>query len=324
MKVVLGVDTSCYTTSAALCALSGAESLFFQKRRLLTVPQGERGLMQSEALFQHVTRLPQLIEELLGEHPEAEIAAVCASTRPRAVEDSYMPVFRGGEGVARSVAACLKVPFYQASHQQGHLRAARLFTPLKGDKPYLGVHLSGGTTEVLKVSGLDCGLLGGTRDLHAGQLIDRTGVAMGLPFPAGPHLEKLAAQGKAEPRMKTAIRQMDCHLSGAETQALAWLESGEMSREDVAAEVFSCIARTVSRVLLNACEETGLHLALLGGGVTASSLIREEILRRTAARNRNLKIYFARPELSGDNAVGTAFIGKEYYTEEFGYERDCN
>lgn len=313
MEACLGFDTSCYTTSVALCgaANGAADGPFFQQRRLLDVEAGTRGLMQSEGVFQHVTRLPALLETLLQAHPEANIKAVCASVRPRPDETSYMPVFRVGAGMARAIAAALHVPVFETTHQQGHLRAARVGTAVGPDTPCLALHLSGGTTEVLRARGMEITLLGGTKDLHAGQLIDRVGVAMGLPFPAGPSLEQLAMRGQPDRVLAASVRGMDCHFSGAEAQALRWLSSGEASREDIAASVFSCVARTVSRLVVEGCARENLLDALLGGGVISSRLIREEVTRRVAGRSRHIRLHFGRPELSGDNAVGVAMIGME-------------
>lgn len=313
MRVVLGIDTSCYMTSVALCAADdgGADGPFFQQRQLLTVAQGERGLMQSEAVFQHVSRLPGCIEKLLAEHPQAQIVSVCASVRPRPQADSYMPVFRVGEGTGRAIASALRVPFFETTHQQGHLRAARVDTALQAENPHLALHLSGGTTEVLLARDLDIALLGGTADLHAGQLIDRIGVAMGLSFPAGPQLEQLAMRGESQARLPASVQGLTCHFSGAETQALRWIQAGTQAPEVVAAEVFDCVARTVSRLILAGCEQAQVQDALLGGGVASSALIREAVAARVAKRNRAIRLHFARPELSGDNAVGVALIGKD-------------
>jgi N6-L-threonylcarbamoyladenine synthase len=154
-------------------------------------------------------------------------------------------------------------------------------------------------------------LLGGTLDLHAGQFIDRVGVAMGLPFPAGPHLERLAALGKAKSRLPSSVRGLSCHFSGAEAQSMRWLADGTLSREDIAAEVFACVARTVARLVVGGCAGEGLGDALLGGGVASSTLIRSQVTARVAARNRAIRLHFARPDLAGDNAVGVAMIGAE-------------
>ncbi len=314
MKACLGIDTSCYTTSLALCRMeesSAADGVFFQERKLLTVPEGGRGLMQSEMVFQHMTRLPGLLKTLLENHPEMEIAAVCASVRPRPDINSYMPAFRAGESAARMLAAALIVPMHETTHQAGHLRAARVGTSLDADRPSVALHLSGGTTELLVACGEDIRRIGGTLDISAGQLIDRVGVALGLPFPAGPHLEALARQGKDAARLTSALRGCDCHLSGAEAQAMRLIEEGTLSKEDIAAEVFAVVARTVSRLVVEGAKETGLSDALLCGGVMASSLLKDDIIARIAGRNRTLRLHFGRPELSGDNAVGTALIGAE-------------
>lgn len=305
----LGFDTSCYTTSVALCGAGAAEGVFFQARCLLTVPLGGRGLQQSEMLYQHVKRLPELTEAMLAEHPDVRIDCVCASERPRPDGDSYMPAFRVGEGMARAIAAALGVPYYATTHQQGHLRAARVGTAIGSDTPSLAMHLSGGTTEVLRAQGEDVALLGGTADLHAGQLIDRIGVALGLPFPAGPSLEKLAMAGSASSRLSTVVRGLTCHFSGAEAEALRLLAAGAMAPEDLAAEVFSCVARTVARLAVEGCAREGLTDVLLGGGVASSALIRQDVAARVAKRNRAIRLHFAKPELSGDNAVGVALIG---------------
>ena len=207
----MGLDTSCYTTSLAL-AHEGR--LILQKRRLLKVEKGERGLQQSAGVFQHVKNLPDLMEMLCEEARRVEIEAVCASDRPRPHEQSYMPVFLAGVGLARSLAAARGVPLYLTSHQQGHVRAAMVDAGLPEGEPFLAVHLSGGTTELLKVEGLNIDLLGGSRDLHAGQFVDRAGVRMGLGFPAGPELERLARKGKAQSVLPSWVRGMDCSFPG--------------------------------------------------------------------------------------------------------------
>ena len=166
---VLGLDTSNYTTSAAIFDGQRGENA----GRLLDVRPGELGLRQSDALFQHVKRLPPLLEELLGE--ERTLQAVGASTRPRAVEGSYMPCFLAGEGQGRGIAAALGVPFYAHSHQQGHLAAAAWSAGRLDvlDAPFLAWHLSGGTTELLLVKPegftVTAEIIGGTSDLSAGK-----------------------------------------------------------------------------------------------------------------------------------------------------------
>ena len=113
-----GIDTSNYRTSAALF---DSETMQWENSgRLLEVPEGRIGLRQSDALFQHVLHLPARIDALEAGFGK-NLRAIAASTRPRAVEGSYMPCFLAGAGQARSMAHVLNVPFYEVSHQQGHL-----------------------------------------------------------------------------------------------------------------------------------------------------------------------------------------------------------
>ena len=308
--MVLGVDTSCYRTSLALA--DGGEILF-EAGRLLDVPAGERGLRQSEALFQHVKRLPELLEALMA-RTERPVGAVAVSVKPRPVEDSYMPVFTAGASVARSVASALRVPLIETTHQQGHVRAALVGCELRSD--FLAVHLSGGTTEILRVGeGLKIELLGGTADISAGQLVDRVGVMLGLTFPAGPELEALAAKGEAHSALPVSVSRMSCSFSGAEAALTRQIAAGA-EKENVAAEVYSLLARTLSRLISQASSQTGLKDVLLAGGVASSALLRAMLPERLRRLSDAVRIHWAIPELSGDNAAGVALIGCDRLREE--------
>ncbi len=316
--LALGLDTSCYTTSAALCAL-GQEPR--QERRLLPVAAGERGLRQSEAVFAHVRQLSQVLPRLLEkEHPP--VSCVCASASPRDGEDSYMPVFQVGVSQGRNIAAALDVPFFTTPHQRGHIAAAKYGTGLKAER-FIALHLSGGTTDALLLDGETISPLGASVDLHAGQLVDRIGVALGLPFPCGPYLEELAVQGQCENRVPVSFEKdgLRCHLSGAEAQLLRMITAGE-PKENVAAEVYGVLCRTVHRLLLSASEAAGVKDLLVAGGVASSALLRKLLLERNEKRRTGLHFYFGRPEFSGDNAVGVALIGLEQYQKTLNRSAD--
>ena len=313
-QVVVGLDTSCYTTSAAAVTADG--QVVASCRKLLPVKLGERGLRQSEGVFIHVRQLPERLEELREFIRGDEIVAVCASSRPRDEEESYMPVFQVGDAQARGLAAMLGVPCFSSTHQRGHVAAAMVdsgITP--GD--LLAVHLSGGTTELLSLRGETLTLLGGTLDLHAGQVVDRVGVALGLPFPAGPHLEELALRGHAEARLPVSMEGggLRCHLSGAESQAQRWIASGALSAEDTAMEIYDLLARTVARMILAGAAKTGIRQVLIAGGVASSALFRRLVTERIRKSDRGLRVCFGKPEYSGDNAVGTALIGAQKYRQ---------
>ncbi len=305
--LALGLDTSNYTTSAALCTSKGE---ILQSRRLLPVETGERGLRQSEAVFAHVRQLAKQVENVM-ENAQEPLSCVCASVSPRDGADSYMPVFNVGEMVGRCLAASHHVPFYETTHQRGHIRAARVDSGLGADR-FLALHLSGGTTDVLLMDGEDLTPLGTSMDLHAGQLVDRVGVKLGLPFPSGPHLEELARKGTARAIVPVSMDEqaLQCHLSGAEAQLMRLIAKGE-NKEDIAAEVYSILCRTVLRLLHAAAEKTNTRQILLAGGVASSRLFREMLTERNEKRRLHLQLHFGKPEYSGDNAVGVALLGME-------------
>jgi N6-L-threonylcarbamoyladenine synthase len=308
VKAVIGLDTSCYTTSVA--AVDDKGRVIASLRRLLPVPLGSRGLRQSDAVFEHVRQLPFLLEELGRAAAGYEIAAVCASGKPRDGEDSYMPVFLAGDAQGRGLAALLHIPCFAATHQAGHVRAAMLDSGLEADE-FLAVHLSGGTTEVLHVRGTGIACVGGTLDLNAGQLVDRVGVVLQMPFPCGPHLEEMAVKGQSQSLIPVSMADEDlhCHLSGAETKVLNFIKSGEKSEEDAAAEVYDFLARTVSRLIAGAGRKTGLRSVLVAGGVASSPLFRELIQARMRKLDGSIGLHFGLPAYSGDNAVGVALLG---------------
>lgn len=297
---VLGLDTSNYTTSAALFDGETGVNL----GRLLDVRPGELGLRQSDALFQHVKRLPLLLEELLEER--REIPAVGASTRPRAVEGSYMPCFLAGESQGRGIAAALGVPFYPHSHQQGHLAAAAWSAGRLDllDAPFLAWHLSGGTTELLLVKPKGCTveaeIIGGTSDISAGQLIDRAGVLLGLQFPTGKALDELSQQDGSAMAFSVRLDGLTFSLSGMENQVKALAERGE-SPANIARFAMGTVAGVVLRATREAQNRHPGLPVLCSGGVASNTRLRQVLTENCGA-------VFAQPKYSTDNAMGTAIL----------------
>lgn len=314
-RLYLGVDTSSYTTSVSCVS---DEGIVFEQRTVLSVPLGARGLRQSEALFQHVKNLPSLMGTMLATVDRRAVAAVAFSAKPTAAEASYMPVFLAGALAAKTAAASLGVSFFEATHQAGHVRAAMMGNErMLPERAFLALHLSGGTTDVLSVQrepggrlgAIEC--LGAGSDLHAGQFVDRVGVALGLPFPSGPNLETLATGAvKREIKLPASVRGLTCSFSGQETQALRLLESGA-AKAEIAYAVYDCLARTIEKLLRTAVERTGIDAALLSGGVSGSPL-----LRRLIGERLKMRLFYAPPGLSSDNAVGVALLAKDFYSDK--------
>lgn len=298
----LGIDTSNYTTSAALYARGGEYEM---RRKILDIKSGSRGIRQSDAVFIHNRELPCMLEELIGA-ARAGLRAVGVSTRPRSVEGSYMPVFTVGHGHAKTAAAALGVPLYGFSHQDGHIMAAIMsagrFDLL--EELFLSVHISGGTTEILRTAyngyNFECEIIGGTLDISAGQLIDRVGVAMGLKFPCGAELERLAERAAEEYRLPFSVKGSYVNLSGAETKLLRQISGADA---DIARTVLCYIRDVLVRMIGNAVSETRIKKVLIAGGVASNRIVRSGLCEELDA-----EVYFASRELSTDNAVGTACL----------------
>lgn len=296
---ILGIDTSNYTTSLAIVGEDG----YRQQREILDVGENERGLRQSDALFLHTKNLPRLAELLGGEN----IDAVAYSARPRDVEGSYMPCFLAGECVARCIGALLDVPVLSFSHQAGHIEAAVRTCDGDVGGEFLAFHLSGGTTEVVHAKrrleiGYESEIIGKTLDISAGQLIDRIGVLLGMKFPCGNELEALARSyvGKL-PKMTFSIKDGCCNLSGMENKISAMI--GKESREYIARYAIEYVGAVVCKMAIAAREKYPDLPFLFAGGV-----MRNEIIRKMITDNIQ-NVFFAKTELSSDNAVGTAYLG---------------
>ena len=298
----LGFDTSNYTTSAAVfgCGMAG------NRGKLLTVPEGALGLRQSDALFQHVKRLHLMVEQLRTDGFLGRISAVGASTRPREVDGSYMPCFLVGEGEGRALAAALGVPFYPCSHQQGHIAAAAWSAGREDlmDKPHLAWHLSGGTTELLRVEPeghtVRAEVVGGTSDIAAGQLIDRAGVLIGLSFPAGKALDALYGEADVALDFRVKLKELTFSLSGMENQVKGLLEKGEKPA-NIARFAIDTIANVVVRATREAQRRWPGLPVLCSGGVASNRQLRTAMERECGA-------VFAKPQYSTDNALGVAIL----------------
>ena len=304
----VGFDTSNYTTSVAVCDREGR--VVANLKAPLPVKDGERGLRQSDALFAHTRNLPALTDRLGEILREGDLrpVAVGVSAKPRDVEGSYMPCFLAGIAAAHSFAAACSVPIYEVSHQNGHVMAALYSADalsLLERESFLAFHVSGGTTEVLlidpKEAGFSVTLVGETADINAGQAIDRVGVALGLSFPCGRELERLASlySGRLSSR-SVCVRDGRCSLSGVENLALRlWNETGDPSA--VAAFVFDFIERTLIEMGEQVMARYGRMPVIFAGGVMSNRWMRKNLSSRFEA-------YFSEPEFSADNGAGVALL----------------
>ena len=304
----LGIDTSNYKTSVAVVDASG--EVLFNHQQLLQVKRGERGLRQSEALFQHVQNMPPVLERLFEDDSlRQQIGAVSVSSRPRPVEGSYMPVFTAGLGYGRSVAAALGVPLYEYSHQEGHIEAIRYYSELSDVNPIICFHFSGGTTEALLVDENRFEIVGGSRDLAYGQVLDRIGVALGLDFPCGEAMDKIAMASQGHPQIFTRIKVKDgyVNLSGIETQGQRLLR--DYPQTMLLDDLFESLSRSIMEMTLQLSAKYDIQNFIYAGGVSCSQYMRQFL---TEHLYRDLNIVFGKSELSSDNAIGMALLGGKH------------
>lgn len=303
----VGFDTSNYTTSAAVC--DGDGEVLLNARTLLPVREGERGLRQSDAVFFHVRNLPELLGRVRETVRGRTVRAVGCSVSPRRAEGSYMPCFLSGISAAEAFAAAIDAPVLRFAHQEGHIMAALhsagAETLLDAER-FAAFHVSGGTTEVLTVAprkeGFAVEIVGGSRDLHAGQAIDRAGVMMGMGFPCGKELEATAAAyvGKVPAPRVCVEKDGFCHFSGLENQARKlWEQTGD--RACVSAYVLRFCAETLKKMTA-ALDARFPDIPIVYAGGVMSNRYLQSVLSRRA------NTYFAAPDYSADNAAGVALL----------------
>lgn len=370
-RIYLGIDTSCYTTSVAL--MDEAGQLLGEARQILSVKPGRCGLQQSEMVFQHTRNLPRLMEEAVGQvigcvktgagsvangvaveedgtanasglaglaSAGYELAAIGVSGYPRPLENSYMPAFLAGLSVARSLAAVTGARLEIISHQENHLEAGLWSAGGPAVDRFLLLHASGGTTDVLLAELQPMGRysiteVGGSLDLHAGQFVDRIGVALGLQFPTGPALEALAEKALARTaevsacvseqsvasvseagagaapmvELPVSVRKLQVSLSGPCTAALRKLEAGAEPAA-LALGVEHALAETFARVLRNGAQEYRVRDVLLVGGVGSNNYIRQHVERKLAKLRYPVRLWVPEGRFSCDNATGCAAFAR--------------
>lgn len=313
--IYIGIDSSNYTASVAAIE----DERCINTRRILDVKQGERGIRQSTGVFQHMKLLPALYGGIAENIDMSRVCAIGVSANPRNVNGSYMPVFLAGLGYARVIADTLKVPLIEFSHQDGHIMAgiysAEAYELLDGD--FLSVHLSGGTTEILKTTykngRFENEIIGGTKDISAGQYIDRVGVKLGMHFPAGKYMEEEALKTESFVKLKVSTDGTYMNFSGVETKASRMTEACDTSA--LARGVLMSVAEALIKTINSAIEKTKSNKVLIVGGVASNSIIRQML-----SDGINGRVHFAKKEYSTDNAVGTAVLAREFTERGYGSE----
>ena len=302
MTYILGIDTSAYTTSIALINEENNEILA-DERKILEVKQGQKGLRQQEAVFQHLKNLPELYSRIT--HDLSKINTVSVSSRPRNEEDSYMPVFIVGRNFGKVISHTLNCEFLEYSHQENHISSS-LIDNYKNIDEFLAVHISGGTTEFVSakkgIKGFETKIVGQTKDITFGQLIDRIGIMMDFPFPCGKYMEEYI-KGKNVGKLTTPriIKGSYINLSGMENYFGNLLN--KYTKEEIITSLFDYIAEYIVQVIYSLSHLQHKTL-IISGGVASNSYIRNYIMKSI----KGYEILFPAVNNSSDNAVGLAFL----------------
>ena len=315
-RYYLGIDTSCYTTSCAI--IDSDFHILGEARKLLEVKPGERGLQQSNMVFQHTKTLPKLMLEL----PQVPISGIGVSGFPRREENSYMPAFMVGLGQGETLSHILNVPLHIFAHQENHILAALRDLEHIPTEPFLALHLSGGTTELVychyQGEGIfESHIIGGSKDLQGGQYVDRIGVAMGLPFPAGEHLESLALQTTEYDPLPSSMKDGWISFAGPCSAAIRRINKtmSDLDKSNLARAVFTSMGNALEKMITYHIKEKPVHTLIAVGGVMSNSLLRKRI--ETYCKRNHMTLHVAQPQYSVDNATGNAF-GAAYLQESRG------
>lgn len=302
-NLFLGIDTSCYTTSLAVVDIKG--KVVLNLRRILKVKKGKQGLRQSEAFFQHVSNLSEMYYLIASKIDLRRLKAISVSSQPRNLDDSYMPVFLSGLYFARNVSKSLNIKLNKFSHQEGHIMSSISSSNfcLEDNMTFYSLHLSGGTTEILecfyKNNRFLSKIIGGTLDISAGKLIDRVGVRMGMDFPCGKELEKLANSSESDEIYKISVKGTYFNLSGIESYG--YKNINKIDNADNAKSLILAFSKTIEKALENL--ENNYDI-LVTGGVSSNKIFRKRL------NNKFSNVFFGSVELSTDNAVGIALLGR--------------
>jgi N6-L-threonylcarbamoyladenine synthase len=307
---VLGIETSCDETGVAVYDLAtGLRAHALYSQIALHAEYG--GVVPELASRDHVRKLLPLIRQTLAESGMAvgDLGGVAYTAGPGLIGALLV-----GAGVARSLAWALDVPAIGVHHMEGHLLAP-LMEDAELKPPFVALLVSGGHTQLIAVRAIgDYELLGETLDDAAGEAFDKTAKLMGLPYPGGPHLAKLAEQGTPGrfkfSRPMTDRPGLDFSFSGLKTQVLlAWQKSdcSDATRADIARGFEDAVVDTLTIKCERALDEAGMDTLIVAGGVGANLRLREKL--QQMAKRRGGRVSFPRLAFCTDNGAMIAYAG---------------
>ncbi|MBS3964930.1 MAG: tRNA (adenosine(37)-N6)-threonylcarbamoyltransferase complex transferase subunit TsaD [Methylomonas sp.] len=306
---VLGIETSCDETAVAIYHPQKGLMAHVLHSQIATHNE-YGGVVPELASRDHVRKLLPLIGRVLqdGKLTGADIDGIAYTAGP-----GLMGALLVGAATARSLAWAWNIPAIAVHHMEGHLLAPMLEDDAPA-LPFVALLISGGHTLLIEVSAIGrYRLLGETLDDAAGEAFDKTAKLLGLSYPGGPALSRLAETGKPRfqfPRPMTDRPGLDFSFSGLKTSVLNTFNNSKQTTQDKADIAFAfqqAIAETLTIKCHRALQQTGLKTLVVAGGVSANTAIRQQLGTMTTAEHA--RIYFPRPEFCTDNGAMIAYAG---------------
>jgi len=308
---ILAIESSCDESAAAV--LDSREGLLAHE--LFSQVELHRiygGVVPELASRDHVQRLLPLVKAALAEAKTepAQLDGIAYTAGP-----GLIGALLSGAALARSLAYAWKLPTVGVHHLEGHL-LAQLLEPNPPAFPHLALLVSGGHTMLIEARGVgDYTLLGQTRDDAAGEAFDKSAKLLGLPYPGGPELARLAEQGRAGrfefPRPMLDRPGLEFSFSGLKTAVLNAVRAiglpTDVDKADIARALQEAVVDTLVGKCVRALEQTGLDALVVSGGVSANLRLRERLDQ--AAARRGARVYYPRLEFCTDNAAMIAVAG---------------
>ena len=308
--VVLGIETSCDETGVALYD-TGRGLLAHALHSQVAMHADYGGVVPELASRDHIRRLIPLVQGILAESGlrVADIGAVAYTEGP-----GLAGALLVGAAAAHGLAYALGIPAIGLHHLEGHLLSPLLASPAP-EFPFVALLVSGGHTQLMSVRGVgDYTLLGETVDDAAGEAFDKTAKLLGLGYPGGPAIARLAGEGRPGrfklPRPMLGSGDLNFSFSGLKTAVSTVVRSqplDDRSRADLAAEVQAAIVEVLVTKALAALDETDLSRLVVAGGVGANRLLRDTLTDRAA--RAGCTVYYPDLEFCTDNGAMIAFAG---------------
>jgi N6-L-threonylcarbamoyladenine synthase len=307
---VIGIETSCDETAVAVYD-AGRGLLSHRLYSQIAMHQAYGGVVPELASRDHVQRLLPLVREALA---DAESDRDCIDGVAYTAGPGLIGALLVGAGFAASLSLAWGKPALGIHHLEGHLLAP-LLEPNPPDFPFLALLVSGGHTQLIDVTALGAyRILGETLDDAAGEAFDKTAKLLGLPYPGGAALARLAQSGRdgrfVFPRPMLDRPGLDFSFSGLKTAALVALRGRELDdalRADVARGFQEAVVETLAEKCRRALEQTGHRRLVVAGGVGANGRLRERL--SDVVRTFGAQLYFPRVEFCTDNGAMIALAG---------------